>query len=404
MRIAYMADSLPPTTDGVSKTFCHLFDTLRARDIEFIALSPFQPDSSIAWHDRVIKIRSFAFPLYNVYRIALPYFCAAKERLDAFRPDIVHASSPTLLGLFGCSYARRKGIPVVASYHTHFTSYFKYYRFARLEWLGWRILKRFHNRFDATFAPSLSTARELVDQAINDVEIWGRGVDLTKFSPGYRSHELRRRIGVFDDNTPILLFVGRLVKEKDLDDLVAAHQILESWGKRFQLVIIGGGPMEQKLENRLPEAHFTGMLHGRQLSQWYASADLFVFPSTTETFGNVIQEAYASGIPAIGVDKGGVPDLIVDGGTGFIARSNDPLDLAHKTAALIDDAALRQAMGRRGFDWVGARSWDEVNGSLIASYERLISNGSSKPEWRGSDRSGTMGNTKVSTANVSRCS
>ncbi|KJR41236.1 glycosyltransferase [Candidatus Magnetoovum chiemensis] len=310
-------------------------------------------------------------PLYTYYKIGLPMFDNLRPHLDRLRPQIVHIASPTLLGVYGLNYARKNKIPAVSSYHTHFVSYFRYYKITLAEELGWRFLRWFHNRCAANYVPARTVMEEIEAQGIKNVDIWSRGIDLKKFSPNFRSYALRKSIGA--ENMPILLFVGRLVKEKDLDDLVEACKFLYAWGHRFKAVFIGDGPMINDLRERLPDAYFTGFLTGADLSAWFASSDIFVFPSTTETFGNVIQEAYASQVPVVGVRKGGVIDLIEDNRTGFIAEPNNPEDFAKKVQILLNNEALRKDMGKYAYTIVQKNSWENINKDLLSKYENVIS-------------------------------
>jgi glycosyltransferase involved in cell wall biosynthesis len=171
---------------------------------------------------------------------------------------------------------------------------------------------------------------------------------------------------------PVLLLDTRLVKEKDLLDLVAMDTILRTRGHRFQMVFVGDGPLRQELEDRLPEAIFTGQQVGVELARWHASADIFVFPSTTEAFGNVVQEAMASGLPAVVVDKGGPAGVIEPGLCGYVARSNDPVDLANRVERLLLDAGLRRRMGENGRQLALSRTWPEVNSAMLHEYDVLL--------------------------------
>lgn len=372
MKVAYFTESLPPNTDGVVKTLCHLVDSLDENDVDFRFYSPVKPDDSYPWRDKVRKVASVPFALYSYYRVGLPYFHGIKQELDEFKPDLVHIVSQTLLGMYGMQYGRRVNIPVVSSYHTNFVSYFQYYGFKKAEKLGWQYLTWFHNQCDLTYAPSPSTVNELLEKGIHDVELWQRGIELDKFSPDHRSTDLRRSIGAEDK--PILLFVGRLVKEKDLDDLIAADQILKARGNDLKIVIVGDGPMKEECHRRLPDAHLTGYQYGTDLARWYASSDIFAFPSTTETFGNVILEAFASGIPAVGVNKGGVADIIHHAQDGFIAQANDPVDFSDHVEKLIKDPPLRFETGVKARLTARSYSWSAINQALLRSYENIIAN------------------------------
>ena len=371
MRVAYFTESLPPSTDGVAKTMTQLCHSLVSEGIDFRFFSPFKPDYDIPWKQQVTRVPSIPFPLYPEYRIGIPGTLSINSALDRFRPDIVHAASPTPLGFLSLNYARRRGIPAVSSYHTHFVSYFRYYGFGNFEQFGWTFLKHFYNKFSRIYAPSGSTVRDLERRGFNNVELWQRGINLSRFSPGFRNHDLRRQAGA-RENDLVLLFVGRMVKEKDIEDLVRVHRILEKEQRNFKMVFVGGGPLLSQTRKELPNAWFTGYQYGDDLASWYASADIFTFPSTTETFGNVVLEAYASGLPVVGSNKGGVADLVEDGRTGFIARANDPEHFALQLGRIMDNPELRARMGQQARISVRQNSWASVNERLFNSYRETI--------------------------------
>ena len=370
MRVAIFTESLPPQNDGVSHTFSKLAETLEHQHITYNFFSPFKPGADVSWNDKVHPVKSFKFPLYKYYRIGLPYFDNLIETLDNLKPDIIHVASPTPLSIFGQDYAKKHNIPVVSSYHTNFVSYFRYYGLQKIEGLGWSILRWFHNRGMATYVPSQDTANELIEQGFNNVELWQRGINFEQFSPEKRSDALRKSIGA--EHVPVLLFVGRLVKEKDLDDVISADRYLKEWNQKYKIVIVGDGPMRPELEESLPDAHFTGFVKKNELGQWYASSDIFIFPSTTETFGNVILEAFASGIPAIGVRKGGVQDLITDGKTGYLTEPNNPREFAERIQNLLNTPALFQYYKQNALAEAKEKSWDSINQKLLNSYQQVL--------------------------------
>ena len=375
MKVVYFTESLPPQTDGVARTLVNLIRTLESQQVDFRFISPFKPDNSFPWSEKVYKVISVPFILYRDYRLSLPVLdrLELEDVLDSFAPDIIHTVSPTALGIMGLNYAISNNIPAVSSYHTHFVSYFKYYGLSLVENVGWNYLRWFYNQFNRIYAPSKSAADELREKGIENIDLWQRGIDITKFSPEYRSEALRHSFGISKDDC-ILLFVGRLVKEKDLDDLVAMDKILKKMNLHYRLVLVGDGPMREELEEELPEAHFTGYLHNEDLSQLFASSDIFVFPSTTETFGNVILEAYASGVPVVTVDKGGVADLIKHGETGFVAKSNDPADFARYVQAMITHPEMRKSLGIQAKEYSKEFNWEHINTRLISSYQEIIEN------------------------------
>ncbi len=371
MKIAYFTESLLPHVDGVSRTLAQLFGTLEARGVEFRVHSPFVPGPEVSWSERVRPVRYFSFPPYPDYRVSIPWSYRVGRELDAWAPELVHVVSPTPMASWAQRWAARRGIPVVSSFHTHFVSYFRYYGVPALEGFGWGMLRRFYARCARVYAPSRSIIRELESHGIGRLELWSRGMDTRRFSPAFRDPELRRALGA-DDDTPVLLLVSRLVKEKDLADLVEMDGILRARELRYRLVLVGDGPMRAELEARLPDAHFAGHQTGDALARWYASGDVFVFPSTTETFGNVVTEALASGLPAVVVDRGGPPDQIEPGENGWIARANDPADLADRVSSLLRDPQERARMARRAVASARERDWSAINGRLLDSYAAVV--------------------------------
>jgi glycosyltransferase involved in cell wall biosynthesis len=371
MRVAYFTESLYPHVDGVSRTLARLFATLESEGIDFRVYSPFVPGEGVSWRDRVEAVRFVHFPPYPDYRVSVPGGSGVRDSLRDFRPDLLHVVSPTPMAVWAQRHARGAGLPVVSSFHTHFVSYFRYYGVRPLERFGWSMLRWFYRRCDRVYAPSRSIVRELEAQGIERVELWSRGVDLKAFSPEFRDPALRERVGA-DEGTPLLLLVSRLVKEKDLADLVEVDRILRERGVKYRLALVGEGPMRAELERRLPGAYFAGHQAGEALARWYASADVFVFPSTTETLGNVVLEALASGLPAVVVDRGGPQDLIVEGGNGYVAPSNNAEAIAERVERLLLDPAERERMGRAARGSAVQRDWRTINGRLLESYREVI--------------------------------
>lgn len=259
---------------------------------------------------------------------------------------------------------------MVGSFHTHFASYFRYFHAGVFRGPGWRYLRWFYKRCDATFAPSRSMVAECEAHGICNARSWSRGIDTQHFSSVYRDESLRAEIGV-DGETPLLLMVSRLVKEKDLDDLVGMDRHLKERGLNYRLALVGRGPYEAALRRKLPDAIFAGQQVGRDLSRWYASGDIFVFPSTTEAFGNVVQEAMASELATVVVDAGGPPGIMEDGVSGLVARPNDPRDLAYKVERLIEDGELRRRLGTEARSLMLNRTWGRINGALLDDYEEI---------------------------------
>jgi glycosyltransferase involved in cell wall biosynthesis len=371
MKIVYFIDTLPPNYDGVVKTFCHLTEILESDGINFRIYSSFKPGNQFTWGKRVRKIFSVPFLLYQDYRMGLPYFKRLYPELDDFKPDLIHAVGPTPLSHFGIKYARKRKIRAVASYHTNFIAYLPYYHFPPgSKKLAVFLQKRFFGNCDLVYVPSRNAAQDLRRMGTKKIEIWERGVDIDKFSPLHRNENLRKSIKA--EGQPVLLYVGRLVKEKDLDDLVIASTVLQEKGYSFKLVLVGDGPQKKSLKKKLPRAIFTGFLSQEKLAEWYASSDLFVFPSTTETYGNVIAEAFASGIPAVVVNKGGVTENLINGVNGLIARAKSPRDFAEKVEYFLKNRSAFKRMGEAARHSIENKNWSSVNHALLKSYKKLL--------------------------------
>jgi glycosyltransferase involved in cell wall biosynthesis len=370
LKIAYFTESVPPLTDGVARTYTRLAETLNSKKIDFRFFAPVLPTETEPWRGRVKKVPSVPFPLYRYYRVGIPYGQNLDLLLDRFQPDLIQVAAPTPLCIYGQNYAFRKKLPVVASYHTHFVDYFPYYGFGWATDIGWQFMQWFFNRNLATFAPTPGTVSELVSRGFQNVQLWPRGIDGHKFSPDHRNMALRKKLGLGKE--PLLLFVGRMVGEKDLADLAQAALILRQKGYKFQMAFAGDGPYRTVMEKQFPRDHFFGFIQGRKLSELYASSDLFVFPSTTETFGNVVLEAFASGLPVIGVRKGGVADLVQDRANGFLARPNHPQDFARRIQFFLDHPAAVQKAKKGALATAAQYDWPTINGRLISHYEFFI--------------------------------
>jgi len=318
-------------------------------------------------------VPSVRFPLYPDYRLALPGWNAFARDLRRFAPTVIHINSPCSLGCAAVRYGQHFGIPVVATYHTHFPKYATYYKLPALEPCGWNYLRSLYNGCVRTFVPSRPILNELAARGIHNLEWLPHGVDPDAFHPSHRSDEWRRVHGF--DNRIVVLFAGRLVWEKDLRTLVDAWTVLRARHRNAALVLAGDGPARAELHAMIPDAHFLGHLSGEELSTAFASADVFLFPSTTETFGNVILEAMASGVPPVCADAGGAADLLQHGITGHLFRPKDAEDCAHQTSLLISRPDMREAIASRALARARMQSWGSVFSQLMESYCATVAAG-----------------------------
>ncbi|UQZ35977.1 glycosyltransferase family 1 protein [Paenibacillus sp. PK3_47] len=377
MRLALFTDTYLPQTNGVARTLHRLTGYLNRRGIEHLLFTPKSaPEEGYA--DPVRTVASIPFFLYPECRLALPSMSSIHNELKAFHPDLLHMATPFNLGLCGLRYARKQNLPHVASYHTHFDRYLEYYRMRRIVPLYWKYMKWFHRTCDAILAPSQETVDYLQNQGFNRLRTWSRGVDCSLYTPDKRSSTVRERYCV---SAPLLLlYVGRIAPEKDITTLLLAmRQLPESIAAAVHLLVVGDGPLLPELQEQAPDnVTFAGSKYGEELAELYASADMFVFPSATETFGNVVLEAMASGLPVIAADAGGSRDLIVPGVTGTVFAAHQPGTLVQEICAAVLHPGLRAAMGAEGRKQALCRSWEQIFDGLIRNYENVIESRRSK--------------------------
>lgn len=366
MKIAHFLGTMRPEHDGVTRVVYRLRELFDRDFAEHLFISPI---GSQIPQDDIRTVPSIPFPLSTQYRLATVNQDSVQRVLGKDKPDIIHIHSPDPLGWAAMRYARHAGIPMVATYHTHFPSYAKYYHLEFLAPVGWQILRSLYSPSQAVIVPSQSTLEELHEHGIKNLIHIPHGVDMTSFSPTNRSEAWRSSILGDDPNRVIVTFVSRLVWEKNPMVLVNAWKHLNNKG-RAKLVIVGDGPAKAKLEQLLPEAHFTGKLSGSPLFEAYASSDIFVFPSVTETFGNVTVEAMASGLPAICAIAGGARDIVIPGKNGLLFDADKPIELAQAIDELVTNPQLRLQMSKAALESVKRFRWD----TTVSAYERVYQN------------------------------
>lgn len=374
MRIALFTDTFVPSLNGVARVLGLLVEHGNRRGHEVGVVSPSIEDRDwpgTAFH---IRLPGWELPFYREFKACLPYLGREdRETLAAFRPDVAHLATEALVGLVGRSWAKATGVPSVTSYCTNFPDYMEGYRMGLLQEPVWNHLRRFHESAVLSFCPSQATRSELLDRGFHDrFRIWGRGVDSELFHPAKRSEELRRALAPEADL--VLLYVGRIAPEKRLDLLLDALPHLQArTPQRLALVFVGGGPAVEGLAARnVKGVHFAGYQRGEDLAAHYASGDIFLFPSDTETFGQVVTEAMASGLPVVAPARGGVMDTVRPGETGILFEPGSVEDLVDKASTLLDDAPLRVRLGTQARAAAERRSWNAVFDKLFADYEEAV--------------------------------
>ncbi|MHA6767854.1 glycosyltransferase family 4 protein [Sphingobium ummariense] len=320
----------------------------------------------------LVSAPSFSVPGRREYRVPYRLSRDVRRDLKAFGPNLIHVSSPDPLGHRAISWARERNIPAVASVHTRFETYPRYYGLAFLEPLIESLLRRFYRRCDAIVAPSESMAQLLREQRMSyDVGIWTRGIDREIFHPGRRDMAWRRSVGIADDQ-PVIGFVGRLVMEKGLDVFSDTIDQLATRQVPHKVLIVGEGPAREWFENRLPDAVFTGFQSGPDLGRAVASMDMLFNPSITETFGNVTLEAMACGLPTVAARATGSENLVTDRVTGRLIRPGAIGAFAEALSSYCRNPEERMQAGAAAMARAERYGWDQVNQALVDTYLRVI--------------------------------
>lgn len=372
LRVALFSGNYNYTRDGANVALNHLVGFLLSQGAAVRVYSPVTDTPAFAATGDVVGVASFPIPGRSEYRLASHVSRKVRRDLDAFAPNVVHVSAPDMLGHWAVGYARRHHIPAIASVHTRFDIYLRYYSLGWFEPLIAGIQRRIYRRCDAVVAPSQSMVDILRRQGMNDdIGVWPSGVDRDVFNPAARSLEWRRSLGIADDEV-VVGFLGRLVLEKGIVAFCDTIDALERRGLKPRVLVVGEGPARGAFAQRLPRAVFVGFQSGDALARAVASMDVFLNPSASETFGIVTLEAMSCGLPVVGVDAPGTSCLIEDAKTGRLVAPYDITGLADAVSSYIADPALREAVGAAGAKVAAGYSWDAVNLALTNEYLRLL--------------------------------
>lgn len=372
LRVALFSGNYNYVRDGANQALNRFVSYLLRQGATVRVYSPTTLTPAFEPAGKLVSTPSFPVPGRKEYRVPYRMSASVRRDLKAFTPNIVHLSSPDPLGHLALSWARARGLPTVASVHTRFETYPRYYGLAFLEPLIESILRRFYRRCDAIVAPSESMAQLLRNQRMNyDVGIWTRGIDQEVFNPGRRDMEWRRSLGIADE-TPTIGFIGRLVMEKGLDVFSDTIEQLAVRQVKHKILVVGEGPAREWFQNRLPDAAFTGFQNGPDLGRAVASMDMLFNPSVTETFGNVTLEAMACGLPTVAARATGSESLVTDGVTGRLIRPGAIGAFADALQIYCTDAQTRQAAGIAAQLRAERNGWDQVNQALVDTYLRII--------------------------------
>jgi glycosyltransferase involved in cell wall biosynthesis len=375
MRVALFTDTYVPEVNGVAKTLGRWAEFLESQGIPCKVFAPTAEERFAASRSSVERLFSVPFLLYPECKFALPNPIQMKKALREFDPTIVHVATPFNIGFIGSHYARKRGIPLVGSYHTHFDQYLSYYKLQWMEPVLMKYMSWFYADCRKIYVPSRSAREHLRPYGFPETEIWGRGIRADQFNPDVDRDAALRSFGV-DPASFVVLYVGRLAAEKSVDSLLEAFRSLpESERADMELVIAGDGPLYRELSESIApreRIRLLGFVEGRRLAELYAASDVFLFPSATETFGNVVLEAMASGTPVIGAAAGGVADTVRHGDTGWLCPPRDAAAFAAALTTLRRDPGLRARLSAAALDYAREQSWDRIFQGLLSSYEGVV--------------------------------
>lgn len=362
--------------DGVSVTMHQVIKRVPKDEFDVIFITPHPPKNEIDFP--IYEVPYYRVPEKNKdYRFGLPKKRKDLEKiLDDFDPHILHYSSPTAMGNYAVKYGNKRDKVVVSIYHTHYPSFVTYYigfipLVVRLvERLFYRLYK-LYRKTTKILAPTEPMRTYLKTVGVGDeaISVWGRGVDTSRFNPSKRKENHWPSIPQGNNK---VLFVSRLTREKEPQTLVRLYKLFADKRPDISMVIVGDGPMRAKLEKHMPDAVFMGKQTGEELSVAYASADIFVFPSTTETFGNVVLEALSSGLPVVAANAGGPSDIVENGESGFLVEPKNEQSFFDKIVELVDSLQMRKDMSEAAIAYAESQGWEKLANQLFDEYRGLV--------------------------------
>lgn len=368
MRVALFTETFLPKIDGIVTVVCLLLDHLAKRGIESVIVAP-KLGCEQYNQTRVIGVNGVRFPLYPEIRVGPPTL-STYHQLKAFNPDVAHYIHPILIGVPGMLMAKRLGVPTVASFHLDVARIAHHYGMGFVEPFTDFATKVVFNAADVSLAPSKLIQRDMEGIGVRNVRLWKRGVDSEKFNPRYRNADMRAVLSDGHADQTLLLYVGRVSAEKQIDQIKAVLETVPN----TRLAIIGDGPARADLE-----AHFAGLpvkfmgyMKGQALSEAYASADMFVFPSALETFGLVVVEAMAAGLPVVSSRVGGVRDVVEEGVTGYTFDVNDIQGMIEGVRHVATSRERITEMGHAARRFAETQSWDAMMDEVVDVYGTLM--------------------------------
>lgn len=381
LKVALFTGNYNHIRDGVSLTLNRWVSFLIENNADVLVFGPTVENPDVDHVGELSAVPSIKMPGRPEYRITTGFPDENRERLEQFNPDIVHIATPDILGFKALRWAVKSDVPIVSSYHTHFTSYLKYYNLEFIEKIGWVYLRWFYKHCEQIYVPTKSMAAQLraknIGRSSDSLKIWARGVNTDQFNPSKRDDDWRNEMG-FRDNDIIFTFVSRLVWEKNLKLFASVANKLQRKYPGVRSMIVGDGPAREELQEMTPATKFTGFLKGDELACAYASSDVFFFPSDTETFGNVTLEAMACGLPCLVADAQGSKSLVDHGDNGFLVPVENETGFFLYAEKLAKDEELRIKLGESSLKKAAKYTWEKINTDLLDSYKDVLENSREK--------------------------
>lgn len=375
MRIAYVTETWPPELNGVSLTVERTVRHLRSRGHIVELIRPRQPGQPALDASDELRTAGCVIPMYPDLRFGLARAGTLTRRFERSRPELVHLATPGPLAWAALAAARSLRVRTTSDFRTNFHQYSRHYGLGVLSGAVLGVLRRFHTATDRSFVPTRAMQRELAAAGFRHLTVVGRGVDTSHFTPAARSDALRRRWQAADD-APVYLTVGRIAAEKNVELALRAFEAVTQRQPKARMVVVGDGPAKARLAARYPDAIFTGPMRGAELAAHYASADVFMFPSLSDTFGNVVMEALASGLAVLSFDCAAAAEHVVDGVSGRLVVPGDEAGFMAAAGALALTPLQLTGYGVAAVDAARRANWDDV----LARFEARLVDTVNAPE------------------------
>lgn len=390
IKVALFAEILIKDFDGAARTFFQLIDRIDREEFSYLFVYGNGPEQFRDF--KSVKTPRLRLPVNDDYSLALPALTKQRlyTQLDEFAPDVIHITTPSALGFFALRYAQKRNIPVISIYHTHFLAYIPYY-FKNLpflvkpvmNWMAGAML-RFYNSCDKIYVPTPSMLRSLEQIGINTkrMTLWQRGINVKLFNPAHRNSKFIQK--VTGNNRKNILFASRLVWEKNVQALIGLASLIDTLSLPYNMIIAGDGAAMKDMQRQMPHTYFLGKQDHEALATLYASADVFVFPSISETYGNVVTEAMASGLPCVIANGGGSADLVSHGIDGFKCDPMNPEEYLRYIRQLLEDPELYGQIRANALASVQQLSWDALANRYFDDVEQLAGKKEAKWIWKAS--------------------